>query len=53
MSAMQQQTPLLESGGGLSEVESIVPLAVCEFERDLSALVGISLRRVLCTCIAM
>ena len=25
--------------GGLSEVESIVPLAVCEFERDLSSLV--------------
>ena len=33
----QQETHLLESGGGLCEVESIVPLAVCEFERDLSA----------------
>ena len=39
----RQQTPLLESGGGLSEVESIVPLAVCEFEQGLSSLVGISL----------
>ena len=38
-----QQTHLLESGWGLCEVESIVPLAVCEFEPDLSSLVGISL----------
>ena len=38
---------------GLSEVESIVPLAVCEFERDLSAPRWNFPRRVLCTCIAM
>ena len=34
----------MESGRGLSEVESIVSLAVCEFERDLSCPVGISRR---------
>ena len=39
----QQETHLLESGWGVCEVESIVPLAVCEFERQVSSLVGISL----------
>ena len=39
----QQQAHLLESGWGVCEVESIVPLAVCEFERQVSSLVGISL----------
>ena len=37
----QQQPHLLESARGLSEIESIVSLAVCEFERGLSYPVGI------------
>jgi len=42
LDASKLETHFLESGWGLCGVESIVPLAVCECQRHISSLVGIS-----------